>query len=137
MLVEDGNTQLIDGIRKAVADKGADYIYKAGVPKGEKRCVYFDLATKCPSCLIGHGLSNMGYTPDSEFVSTHGDTYCLVNFNSYGAAGLLQRMGFDSNVIMACTQGQSSQDKGDTWGEALEIIHESLIDQGVADKYWR
>lgn len=138
MLVEDKNTHLIDGIRNAVKARGADYIYQRGVPEKYKICIYFNLESNEPSCLIGHGLAHLGYTPDSEIENQYGESNMILSyFNDQIAPTLLESLNFNRAIIKACRIGQNCQDKGDTWGEALEAIHESLVDSKVASKYWR
>lgn len=144
MLLEDKNTKLIDGIRKAVETFGSDYKYKIDQHLSIRNCIYFEIDTEEPSCLIGHGIASVGYTIDSKFepierlkTDLADDQYNIRHCNAYAARHILTYLGFDSNVVNACNAGQTVQDAGDTWGEALQAIHDSLVDSGVADQYWR
>ena len=104
-------------IEKAVADKGEDYVYN--VPDDAKKsCVY--VYGGQPSCLIGQALANMGLPLDSRWDDL-----------SSSSASHILRLFFDTpdTVIHAATRAQNTQDRMETWGEALKEYKLALKDE--------
>lgn len=107
-------------MRQAVADKGRDYTY----PEAEKNplgiCRYrFE---GHPSCLIGHALDILGVVvpPGQE---------------GNGARRVLEVLGMDDEEApRAAALAQGFQDKGHTWGFALDAYLGELdeLDKAVA-----
>lgn len=99
-------------IEKAVADKGADYVYN---PNNTRACTYTEDGE--PSCIVGTALINLGFeaTPDWDYPIQHDvvleDT----------AADTILPYFFDipQNVVVAARKAQHDQDNGSTWGDAL------------------
>lgn len=96
--------QAVVFLEKAIAEKGADYVYEPA--QNGERCLYFDNGT--PSCLVGHVLSYMGY--DSTDVTENED-----------AETTIQKMGieFDKETARLLCAVQENQDDGLAWGESL------------------
>lgn len=126
-LIEDKNTQLIDAIREAVKGR-EDYVY-------EGECVYFN-EDGSPACLIGQGLAKLGY--DVKALDCQRTNNALeVNANGTSASIVLDDLGFEPAVIVACQFAQRAQDRDKPWGEALNTLYTHLADIGVLDSYWR
>lgn len=113
---------------KAVEEKGADYIYplaykSADVEAGyESECVYATLdeqGNKAPSCLVGHAFSYDGLL--SEVSADEG----------MAARVVAERIGYSSNdsVLGALDAAQNAQDRGGTWGEALDTFDLHILDR--------
>ena len=106
-------------IEKAVADKGADYIYN---PDFTRACTYTEDGE--PSCIVGTALINLGFeaTPDWDDPIQHDvvleDT----------AADTILPYFFDipQNVVTAARKAQCVQDECGTWGTALENYKQAV-----------
>lgn len=106
MEIKDLTVEMVTPVIEAVvAEYGEDYVYKAEERElGEGvRCLYREDGE--PSCIVGHVLDRLGveYDPDWEDAS---------------AEGVLQ--GAPTQVQNSLGITQTYQDRGHTWGEALE-----------------
>lgn len=119
--------KVIADLRRAVAEKGADYVYVdpngkvAGSPYAlGADCVNYD-AKGQPSCVVGHVLQ---YWTDEGLIQKQGEAfpYCA-NSNAYEAfREIRDNCGVivDDGGAELATRVQILQDKGETWGLALE-----------------
>lgn len=94
-----------EGLRKAVADKGEDFVYK----KSEEQhyCRYSNVDNPEEHCLIGQALINAGYTYEEWW-------------ENYGAASLLDELDAPDAVCNAAERAQNFQDEKHTWRFALD-----------------
>ena len=107
-------------IEKAVADKGADYVYNPDSTRGE--CTYTEDGE--PSCIVGTALINLGFeaTPDWDdpiqrdvvLEDTTADTILPYFFD------------IPQNVVTAARKAQRVQDEGGTWGVALSEYKQAV-----------
>lgn len=104
-------------IEKAVADKGADYVYE----REGRGCVYSSAGE--PSCIVGTALANLGFEMNPEW-----DNPLYENDNGSTGAETILPLHFDipENVIVAATIAQSNQDFGGTWGDALAAYKQAV-----------
>lgn len=120
-------------IRRAVREKGEDYIY-AEVP-GED-CHYFEDENKHtvadgaeptkvkPGCIVGHILAYKGFDPaaDPEVARRieNFDVYALAGVSPYGGSVDPDRVVIEAprDVVQMLKAAQNCQDDGHTWGEA-------------------
>lgn len=81
---------------------------------GDPTSLYFDPATKCPSCIVGHALARAGWTPSDvvENVNPLSDEVRPL-FASEKAAKL-------------ALEAQDRADKGFTWARALKEAEAEL-----------
>lgn len=100
-------------IEKAVADKGADYVYN---PDDSRSCVYTEDGE--PSCIIGTALVNLGFEPNPDWDNPMQTDKLLEDTT----ADTILPYFFDipENVVVAARRAQVDQDNGSTWGTALE-----------------
>jgi uncharacterized protein with LGFP repeats len=111
-------------LEKAVADRGADYVYphqllspSTGQQNGDEEetgCVYFDHETNQPSCIIGHVFSYMGIAA-LDVRGYEGQTVQVL-------AGSESRLGLfdaDETTVGLLARAQSFQDTRHSWGESL------------------
>lgn len=117
-MIELTYDKAVELLERAVAEKGADYVYQRptneqGIPRG---CAYFH--GKEPGCIIGHVLSYLGLT--------RGD---IGQYNTaYSWHALTHCVGFDvraderTNKLLQTAQCR--QDDGHSWGEAVNIARE-------------
>lgn len=113
----------IEAMEKAVAQKGADYVYPAtefdehgGVSNTDWRaslgeCRY-SLPDGTPACIIGQAihLIDPKYTPEHDLIAD--------------AATVLDSVfpGLTPPLLAAATDAQVIQDSGYTWGDALDTF---------------
>lgn len=111
---EEARTLLV----RAVEEKGADYVYPhvdADDPEYHGPCLY--IRHGLPDCIIGHVL----YYLDVP-------TYAIRECEGGGAATTVKRFfpDTDAYVLNALDTAQSSQDQGETWGQALEAFDKAV-----------
>lgn len=105
-------------LTEIVEEKGADYVYPDSEKKGGDICQYLTYDEHGnptgPSCLVGHYLVRTGM-PMSDLVQYEG-----TNINDT----------FDLDLphwlVEALAWAQRAQDRGDTWGKALEVFEERV-----------
>ena len=104
-------------LKAAVEARGREYVYES-----KEGCVYFDSVTRQPSCLIGHCLPKFGVDAQ-PFV----DSYTLNGADVDGSTlwAAIEPMPSDS-LLAALASAQEVQDRGGTWGEALDAFEEAL-----------
>lgn len=97
-------------LRKAVEEKGAGWV-DPNAAEGQG-CQYVD-DQGAPSCIVGHAMVFAG-VPSSDLIED-GDVYDL-------AQGLThkERLYLERGALRVMMEAQSWQDRGTTWGEALE-----------------
>lgn len=101
-------------LARAVEEKGADYVYPAGLKDNNDQCVYF--AEGGPACIIGHVAAYLGITQadvDSQMLE------------GQDAETFMQGLGFhiaDEHLGTALRQAQAMQDDGLAWAWALEAF---------------
>lgn len=105
-------------IEKAVADKGADYVYN---PRHDRTCVYTEDGE--PSCIVGTALVNLGFEPNPKW-----DTAPRSGVFEDTAADTILPHFFDipGDVVLAARKAQIEQDNGGTWGQALESYKKAV-----------
>lgn len=107
--------EVIESMKRAVAQKGADYIYPF------LACDYSKWGE--PACIVGHVLHDID--PTAYALAVDWDR----SFND-SAVDDLQREGFLPNFtdrqVTALLRAQERQDKGATWGAAYDAFISAL-----------
>lgn len=105
--------QVTEALEAVVTRHGADYVYNPG---GDGQCWYAPTEEHPTGCLVGEALMRLGI-----------DRVSLENVGSTVEA-LVDHLGIDLPlpVIEGLMVAQSNQDKGATWGQALEYYREKL-----------
>lgn len=136
--------QALDLMRRAVAEKGTDYVYVR--PDRSKDCVYVDttvdpaVATPPPSCLVGHALVYAGVDPVLLWEADQGigeyvdDEYGEVektddtSIKSSGFNQYLSQHGvaltYEARRVFGAAQRE--QDRGIPWGQAVAYAAREL-----------
>ncbi len=96
-----------DALRAVMREEGADYVYPPAEPGGSGSCYYNKPGV--PQCIVGRALSRL--VPD--FKPPEGGT--VVTF-----ADQLRDLGFENDAILCLQMAQCMQDRGHTWGAAVE-----------------
>lgn len=110
--------QALAALDAAVADKGADFRYRASWAVG---CRYFHGSE--PGCIVGHVLHQYGVGRDDlcglwdSAVGAEVDMNVSYGIRSLRVAGLLD---IDDRTESVLTSAQDAQDCGETWGEAVQ-----------------
>lgn len=100
-------------LRKAVADKGEEYVY----PHANSGCVNVeyddDIEEYYPSCIVGHALYHAGIDP-AVIAEAGADEASVEELSYYGIAEFSE----DAENVMS--MAQLLQDRGFLWGVALK-----------------
>lgn len=98
-------------LKRAVEEKGADYVYPEDEKWADGMCRYFR-PDGAPLCIVGHVLHYLGVTRVTE---------------GRGAAAALLGAGVTTvpTTHWALQEAQCCQDGGGTWGEALAAFEEA------------
>lgn len=113
-------------LREAVNERGADYVYTDEYGDLDGRCFYVERdeqGNKVPGCIVALALNKAGVTIDQ--LLTLGDSG-EVHGASSTASELCQTLNtegvaeIDRNALTLFGLAQSKQDRGDTWGDALQ-----------------
>lgn len=121
----------LNSLKKAVAERGEDHIYKKNRKK--KFCAYFDSETGTPSCGVGLALSYRGLK-FSDIANQY--TYGGSPLNYAGSRNLISVLSKQDAYFTPRAQHlldafQNAQDRGIKWGEALnEAIRKSKSTPG-------
>lgn len=108
----------------AVKERGEDYEYDRGdEERGYLRCTY-ERDGK-PSCLVGLALTHAGVTLDQLREMDAAEHPLFADLHS---ADLLPVEVAD-DAVSVFSVAQTSQDCGDTWGEALRFAREAAEDE--------
>ena len=110
MAIEITFEEALEGLRGAIALKGADYVYDT-----HGGCKYYKNGE--PSCIVGHVLAPFGLSPDADELPDGAGVIDLWD------AGILRADARTLKLLGTC---QEYQDTGDTWGKSLEIALERL-----------
>jgi hypothetical protein len=102
-------------LERAVAEKGENYIDPNSETTG---CIYFDYQSHQPCCIVGHLLhyKGVGYDDLGHSLNMDGP---VVGVNEHISI-------FTDLAQLILVSAQLAQDRGDTWGEALEKARLSL-----------
>lgn len=134
-MVEITKENFTAALEAAVEEKGADYVYPEEL-MGKSRysvtsCLYFDNEThQVPLCIIGNALARLGLTYDDIVKLGTDNVNVLENEppidQDIGASSLLTWLTNDSDLATAAQAAQNAQDRGQSWGVALERFKEYL-----------
>ena len=103
--------EAVELLQRAVAEKGADYVYDPdSANPGSYGCAYFQ-QDGTPSCLVGHVIAYKGLTKGLLGVWNGSDVDLLVE------RGFLD---LDERAQWLLANAQNLQDNGKSWGEALD-----------------
>jgi hypothetical protein len=105
-------------MREAVQLRGADWRYPLDDPDWTNyrgTCLYVK-KDGTPACIIGQALAILGHTPPTSTKRAS----CVLD-RWFGVTDLALRK--------AATSAQRLQDKGATWGEALEASEKRLVEE--------
>lgn len=111
--------KIVAGIRAAVAERGADYVYPDEWRGTGGGCFYYN-EDGTPSCLVGLAIDKAGLTD-----------HVWNKRAKVGAHDLLESMipGIDTRLGVAVEAAQGLQDDGATWGEALARFEEYVPEE--------
>lgn len=117
-IVIDGK-RAVQLLEKAVASRGADYIYKPINDSGFGGCVYVTEDEKgnlTPSCLIGFALAEAGVSLAALEVHNTSVVNTITRYlaDSYDVE-------ITDEAINIFRTAQALQDDGEPWGKALEV----------------
>lgn len=107
------------------APKGPETVYADVDPNSSQlspslySCRYF--VNEAPACIIGRTLAYLGFRPDEIH-------------EGLSSSGIMQSLGFSDIIVFAARGAQIVQDRGDTWGEALQRFYREYMD-GPDDNY--
>ena len=101
-------TEVADVLDEAVRAKGEDFVYSSP----GTICQY--LHGTQPGCLVGHVLIRLGASAGMLSLQ-EGQPADQVDYDSLG-------LSIPQNAIDALQKAQTSQDEGDTWGEARKAF---------------
>lgn len=109
------NDEVIESMKRAVAQKGADYVYPY------ENCNYSQ--DNHPACIVGHVL----YDIDPE---AYQDAAEMEQRGDDSAVDDLQREGivpnFTDSQVKALLRAQERQDRKETWGAAYDAFISAL-----------
>lgn len=110
--------QAVASLEKAVAAKGADFVYEQiavddNTEDPTTMCMYFEPESGEPSCIVGHVLADQGITLPviGEDANADEDVHSLV------AKGRLHLDGDRTKQLLQ--RAQQRQDHGHSWGTAV------------------
>jgi hypothetical protein len=104
-LTYDEAVELLD---RAVAEKGADFVYDRG-PDGHDECLY--LHGNEPGCIVGHVLVYKGV--DLELIRE------LEGIGVWSLDEYLPQLKTDGRTRRLLGAAQGKQDSGQTWGDSV------------------
>jgi hypothetical protein len=110
-------------LKRIVAEKGEDYVYKKVITGHDSRCVYFDKEKGQPSCLVGHFMYQEGLLTSAEQFDPFEDDNAAQMVRSLVEGGKAY-FGQRSEMLLNLVQAQ--QDSGHTWGNSLEYAIERV-----------
>jgi hypothetical protein len=96
-------------LKRAVAEKGADYIY----PGAGEKCYYFE-PDGTPSCIVGHVLYYLGAKAEDSWSDDWNED---TDVSSLRYRGIVEMTTDTMNLLR---QAQMTQDSGISWGESIE-----------------
>lgn len=128
--------QILDGLQKAVDDRGPDYIYQN--PNRDGSCSY--VHDTQPGCIVGYVLADLG-VPLHKLemfdysASTEGNPHRPATISTVVIADLAKEkvLTFDSpeeqkKISRKLRAVQQQQDRSRTWGEAILYENPEGID---------
>lgn len=111
--------EALDLLKRAVSEKGEDYVHKG-------KCVYFSEydvpgETAPPRCIVGHVLAYKGLTrADLEFTNDAGLPDTLNSMNGVYELAEFGVIKCDSDTVTLLAAAQGAQDAHKTWGMSLQ-----------------
>jgi hypothetical protein len=134
-----GKDEAVELIRHAVKLKGSDYVDPRSGPMGHG-CQYVNGTTGQPLCIVGHALVELGVPTDALIKAPEIDNLIALPYDregdptgepgrikylSGGGLAEVEDLEFTPEAVGAFEAAQSTQDAGDTWGQALAAAEES------------
>lgn len=105
-------------LRKEVANKGGDFVYRSPVTPweepGQGICVYFHEGE--PSCIVGHAISDYVADDERKNFDYEGNEVCSIPADVLGMK--IPDVSFEAGRIFKAAQRH--QDNGNSWSAALE-----------------
>lgn len=122
--------EAVELAKRAVAEKGEDYVY----PKAEAGwCINFDSDTSAPSCIVGHILAYKGMTYAQMLgrSAAVNDEALLIDRVDYNNSGICTLVGdglvrADTKTEHFLSELQQLQDSGTSWGKSLRSALEYI-----------
>ena len=135
--------QVLDELRAIVAEKGYDYVYTAvdvdnplaGGRSGYEQCVYFNPVTGQPSCIVGHWLARHNVLLDDPDEGLYSELNLGTNVGGLLNDHLLP-FGVDVRSHMLLEQVQRMQDRGVSWGKALDAAVAFAAGEAGSEDPW-
>jgi hypothetical protein len=122
--------RILELLKKAVDEKGADYVYpKQARPDGNS-CVY--VHKRKPSCIAGHVFHALG-VPLKTLSKLEGNSVAGVLDPKQWPAGVRVKVELTPAAKETLGDAQSHQDNGYPWGEALAKVQGEYGYEGVPD----
>lgn len=120
--------QALDLVRQVVEKAGPNYTYEA--PKG-LGCSYLQPISRKPSCLIGQALVKAGVPVGTlEWLDRNVGSIYNLPTRGGGDAALPGGTVLTQGALDVFSGAQTVQDKGDTWGDALEAAKRATWGSG-------
>lgn len=115
-MITINQAEAVDYLYRAVLDRGEDHFVDDEDSGGIKRCRYFN-TNHTPQCIVGHVLADLGVDPN-----------VLIEAGVNGVAvwdigDVLRKdceIDLEPGAIGALSVAQASQDRGLSWGLALQ-----------------
>lgn len=115
---------VLNALEKAVADRGAGYVYLPRVHGTGTSCLYWHKDEEAPGCLVGTALHHLGLSGEVL------DDFGPVNFNSLLKYPHFQNhLTVDPDAARLLATVQIYQDRQVPWGRALK---QAVADVNVA-----
>jgi hypothetical protein len=116
---------VIEWLRKAVAEKGPDYVYRDSGDDGGA-CMYYSESSHQPRCLVGVALHKAGLIDYGLVTSRRvNEGVGIIRLAAY------LNLPLSSGALSVLSIAQDEQDGGSTWGNALQRA------EGLAERYAR
>lgn len=109
---------VLDEVTKIVNEQGRDHVYEK--PDGSHDCLYF-ADSGAPSCLVGHWIHALD---NADFENAVRQAERTSPFSAQELIDLAIEYNLDieyeSSAIQFLSEAQAMQDRGETWGDALD-----------------
>lgn len=127
-VIEIGKEQAIALLKRAVEEKGEDFVYAPNANSTDKSCTYE--AGGQPSCIVGYALSYVGVPVEKlAALDNADDTHQIfaTGIKFLSEDGVLEEIAGVTLTPQAqdiLTKAQAYQDDGESWGGSVRAAEE-------------
>ncbi|WP_025157226.1 hypothetical protein [Leifsonia aquatica] len=114
----------IELMERAVAEKGADYVYDLSDEYGTGIACFYVRGGK-PSCIVGHALHYAGVDIETLVELDSPAGYSSTSIESIIENDRVPGLSFTAEARAALRTAQSAQDLRETWGHSLDLAKEA------------